>query len=106
MKWFVVCVQRAVARGAKAVKEPWEEKADQDGTVVFATVQTVSLHFCISLHTLRFELAFLHSSPVTPIPALQYGDTTHTFVEKTNYTGRFLPGYEDALCGDVLLPQL
>ena len=39
----MVCVgaQRAVENGAKGVKEPWEEK-DEHGTVVMATVQTVS----------------------------------------------------------------
>uniref|UniRef100_A0A8D2GWP5 4-hydroxyphenylpyruvate dioxygenase n=1 Tax=Urocitellus parryii TaxID=9999 RepID=A0A8D2GWP5_UROPR len=37
---------------------------------------------------------------------LQYGDTTHTLVEKTNYTGRFLPGFEAPLLKDSLLPKL
>ena len=32
--------KKAIERGAKAVKEPWEE-SDQDGTVVFATISTV-----------------------------------------------------------------
>ena len=41
----VYVFQRAVAKGAKAVKEPWEE-SDKDGTVIYATVQTVSCpHF-------------------------------------------------------------
>jgi 4-hydroxyphenylpyruvate dioxygenase len=56
--------KRAIERGAKSVREPWEEK-DEFGTVVMATIQT-------------------------------YGDTTHTFVERTNYKGTggaFLPGY-------------
>ena len=26
-----------------------------------------------------------------------YGDTTHTFVERSNYKGVFLPGYEDII---------
>ena len=34
-------VQQAVAKGAKPVKEPWEER-DDHGVVTFATVQTVS----------------------------------------------------------------
>lgn len=56
--------QRAIERGAKSVREPWEEK-DEFGTVVMATIQT-------------------------------YGDTQHTFVERTNYhapASVFLPGY-------------
>jgi 4-hydroxyphenylpyruvate dioxygenase len=35
-----------------------------------------------------------------------YGDTTHTFVERTNFNGKFLPGYGDPLHHDCLLPTL
>ncbi|XP_007936338.1 4-hydroxyphenylpyruvate dioxygenase [Orycteropus afer afer] len=35
-----------------------------------------------------------------------YGDTTHTMVEKMNYTGRFLPGYEAPRFVDPLLSKL
>ncbi|KAG3279085.1 4-hydroxyphenylpyruvate dioxygenase-like [Ictidomys tridecemlineatus] len=35
-----------------------------------------------------------------------FGDTTHTLVEKTNYTGWFLPGFEAPLLKDSLLPKL
>ncbi|KAM5188872.1 4-hydroxyphenylpyruvate dioxygenase-like [Callospermophilus lateralis] len=35
-----------------------------------------------------------------------FGDTTHTLVEKTNYSGRFLPGFEAPLLKDSLLPKL
>ncbi|XP_040842987.1 4-hydroxyphenylpyruvate dioxygenase [Ochotona curzoniae] len=35
-----------------------------------------------------------------------YGDTTHTLVEKMNYTGRFLPGFEAPLSKDPLLSKL
>eukprot|EP01147_Barroeca_monosierra_P002542 gene2541-5462_t len=69
--------KRATERGAKGVREPWEEK-DEYGTVVFAQVQT-------------------------------YGDTTHTFVERTNYKGTdicFLPGYKSVEVKDALLPTL
>ena len=38
--WF--CAQEAVKRGAVSVREPWEE-TDENGTVTFATVKTVSL---------------------------------------------------------------
>ncbi len=51
----------AVARGAKVVREPWEE-TDANGTVVMATIQA-------------------------------YNDTEHTFVERKNYTGVFLPHF-------------
>lgn len=69
--------KRAVERGAKSVREPWEEK-DEHGTVVFARVQT-------------------------------YGDTTHTFLERTDYNGtdkNFLPGYKPADKNDPLLAKL
>ncbi|XP_019394277.1 PREDICTED: 4-hydroxyphenylpyruvate dioxygenase isoform X1 [Crocodylus porosus] len=35
-----------------------------------------------------------------------YGDTTHTLVEKLNYGGLFLPGFEAPLFKDQLLPKL
>jgi 4-hydroxyphenylpyruvate dioxygenase len=53
--------KRAIEKGAKSVREPWEE-SDEFGTVRFAKVQT-------------------------------YGDTTHTFLDKANYKGWFLPGF-------------
>ena len=66
--------QKAVERGAKAVREPWEE-TDDSGTAIMASVQT-------------------------------YGDTTHTFVERTTYKGVFLPGYREPLFRDPLLEEL
>lgn len=36
----------------------------------------------------------------------QYGDTTHTLVEKMNYTGWFLPGFEAPAFVDPLLSKL
>ncbi|XP_008559279.1 4-hydroxyphenylpyruvate dioxygenase [Microplitis demolitor] len=56
-------VRIAKQRGAKIVKDIWEEK-DEHGTVRMATVQT-------------------------------FGDTLHTFVDRTKYHGHFLPGYAD-----------
>lgn len=53
--------KKAIARGAKSIREPWEE-SDEFGTVVMATIAT-------------------------------YGDVEHTFVERKNYRGSFLPGY-------------
>lgn len=42
-----------------------------------------------------------------PLPSpLQYGDTTHTLIEKLNYKGLFLPGYHAPLFKDPLLPRL
>jgi len=35
-----------------------------------------------------------------------YGDTTHTFVDRSNYNGFFLPGYKKPLADDQLLPKL
>jgi len=35
-----------------------------------------------------------------------YGDTTHTFVERGNYKGKFLPGYKDPPGQDILLDSL
>ncbi|TKS79068.1 4-hydroxyphenylpyruvate dioxygenase [Collichthys lucidus] len=35
-----------------------------------------------------------------------YGDTTHTLVERTGYTGLFLPGYQPPLFKDPLLGKL
>lgn len=62
--------KRAVDKGAKVVKEPWEE-SDEHGTVRMAKVQT-------------------------------YGDTTHTFVDRSNYKGWFLPGFVKAKHEDPL----
>ncbi|XP_022105173.1 4-hydroxyphenylpyruvate dioxygenase-like [Acanthaster planci] len=66
--------KKAVERGATSVKEPWEE-FDEDGSVMFAQIQT-------------------------------YGDTTHTFVERRNYQGLFLPGYKPAMYKDPLVNLL
>jgi 4-hydroxyphenylpyruvate dioxygenase len=50
-----------VERGARAVREPWEE-SDEHGTARMATIGT-------------------------------YGETLHTFVDRSGYDGAFLPGY-------------
>ncbi|KAK8754455.1 hypothetical protein OTU49_016339, partial [Cherax quadricarinatus] len=68
-------MKRAKERGAKVVREIWEEE-DDGGRVRFGTVQT-------------------------------YGDTTHTFVERSNYKGLFLPGYKPPLIPeDKILAKL
>lgn len=35
-----------------------------------------------------------------------YGDTTHTFVERKEFSGLFLPGYKSPITKDCLLPKL
>ncbi|PIK46196.1 4-hydroxyphenylpyruvate dioxygenase [Apostichopus japonicus] len=67
-------LQRAKERGAKVVKEKWEEK-DEFGVVRYARIQT-------------------------------YGDTTHTFVERNDYKGLFLPGYKKPLIDDLFVATL
>ncbi|XP_028415179.1 4-hydroxyphenylpyruvate dioxygenase-like [Dendronephthya gigantea] len=66
--------EAAVNRGAKVVKEPWEEE-DENGKVIFASIQT-------------------------------YGEVCHTFVERKDYKGLFLPGYKEPTFEDPLLKTL
>ena len=63
--------REATSRGAKGVREPWEE-SDEHGTIRFATIET-------------------------------YGETLHTFVDRSEYKGPFMPGYvaRDHSAGDV-----
>jgi 4-hydroxyphenylpyruvate dioxygenase len=63
--------REATARGAKGVREPWEE-TDEHGTIRFATIET-------------------------------YGETLHTFVDRSQYKGPFKPGYvaRERSAGDV-----
>uniref|UniRef100_A0A3P9BSP0 4-hydroxyphenylpyruvate dioxygenase n=1 Tax=Maylandia zebra TaxID=106582 RepID=A0A3P9BSP0_9CICH len=67
-------VQKARARGAVIIKEPYTLE-DKYGKVRLAVLQT-------------------------------YGDTTHTFVERTGYSGLFLPGFHPPLFKDPLLDKL
>jgi 4-hydroxyphenylpyruvate dioxygenase len=53
--------REATARGAKGVREPWEEQ-DEHGTIRFATIAA-------------------------------YGETVHTFVDRSAYSGAFRPRY-------------
>src|SRR4051812_31535643 len=63
--------REATARGAKGVREPWEER-DDNGVVRFATIEA-------------------------------YGETLHTFVDRSEYAGAFRPGYveRERTAGDV-----
>ncbi|XP_055862339.1 4-hydroxyphenylpyruvate dioxygenase-like [Biomphalaria glabrata] len=67
-------VKIAKERGAKVVKDIWEE-SDEQGTVRMASVQT-------------------------------YGDTTHTLIDRSKYTGPFLPNYRPAQTNDPLVTLL
>ncbi|CAG8457343.1 4538_t:CDS:2 [Ambispora gerdemannii] len=69
--------KHVVSRGAKVIKEPWEE-SDENGVVVMATIAT-------------------------------YGDTVHTFVQRSSYKGDFLPGFKKLSWHDPLesaLPEI
>lgn len=74
-----IIVKRARERGATIVKDIWEE-SDEFGKVRFATLQTVS------------DQKLFEALP--SFNNLQYGDTTHTFVERKGYKGIFLPGFK------------
>lgn len=81
--------QKAVARGAKSIKEP-EEITDEDGTVIMATLATVSFQLDQTMNEIFFCHAYLFLFK-------QYGDVQHTLIERKNYKGLFLPGYKDSL---------
>ncbi len=80
-------------RGAKGVKEPWEE-SDKDGTVTFAVIKTVRYFLICVVVMISAHLS------------MQYGDTTHTLVERTNYKGLFLPNYRAPLFVSPILSTL
>jgi 4-hydroxyphenylpyruvate dioxygenase len=63
--------REATARGARGVREPWEE-SDEHGTIRRAVIAT-------------------------------YGETLHTFVDRSQYKGPFVPGYvaRERSAGDV-----
>jgi len=67
-------IKRAKERGAKIVRDVWEEK-DEGGVVRFAIIQT-------------------------------FGDTTHTFMERQQFNGLFLPGYKTPIQNDNSLKNL
>lgn len=97
------------------VKEPWVEE-DKFGRVKFAVIQTVSGRAAASEPSCRSWVCGSSLDPghprktrVTTQPLsslLQYGDTTHTLIEKLNYKGLFLPGYHPPLFKDPLLLKL
>jgi len=66
-------IKRAKERGAKIVRDVWEEK-DEGGVVRFAIIQT-------------------------------FGDTTHTFMERQQFNGLFLPGYKTPIQNDNSLKK-
>ncbi|KAJ3352025.1 hypothetical protein HDU83_008419 [Entophlyctis luteolus] len=100
--------QKAVDNGARSVRAP-HELTDENGTVVLATVATVG---CLPYPAPLMIFVWLAPSVTNSrknfrfLPISQYGDTEHTFVERKNYKGPFLPGFasvaQDPLC--KLLP--
>lgn len=72
------------------MRDPWVEK-DEHGSVVMATVSTVW----------RLITMILIASSHDPM-TYQYGDTVHTFIERKNYRGEFLPGYAKTTLVDPL----
>lgn len=104
--------QKAKERGAVVVKEPWVEE-DKFGKVKFAVIQTVSGRaeppprsgVCGNRLDPGGPQKTRTTTQLLP-PLSQYGDTTHTLIEKLNYKGLFLPGYHPPLFKDPLLPKL
>lgn len=66
------------------MRDVWEEK-DEFGLVRFATIQTVSF---FQKGPLKFRMFLIPKNH-----KFQYGDTVHTFIDRSEYTGFFLPGY-------------
>lgn len=104
--WFVcLCCQKAKERGAVIVREPWVEQ-DSGGKVKYAVIKTVSPHF-ITMHQNNIKTVERSINIALCVCLLQYGDTTHTFIEYMGpYKGLFLPGYHEPLFKDPLLPKL
>ncbi|TPX32421.1 hypothetical protein SmJEL517_g04460 [Synchytrium microbalum] len=59
--------QKAVARGAKSIREPWEEK-DDDGTVVFASIATYGDCEHTFVETKNYKGTFLPNYRLTTQP--------------------------------------
>lgn len=88
------------------VKEPWVEQ-DKFGKVKFAVIQTVSGRAGQGHGAgCTWEASAQTKPQHNHFPPSQYGDTTHTLIEKLNYKGLFLPGYHPPLFKDPLLPKL
>lgn len=82
----------AKQRGAKVIKEIWEE-SDDFGTVRFATVQTVRV---LKINWIQLTLK------LNNVIFFQYGDTSHTLIDRSKYKGLFLPNFRKPLYEDVL----
>ncbi|KAG8012209.1 4-hydroxyphenylpyruvate dioxygenase, partial [Nibea albiflora] len=92
-------VQKARERGAVIVKEPYTLE-DKCGKVRLAALQTVRDVTQCEVNII-YIILYINSKRL-----LQYGDTTHTLVERTGYTGLFLPGFQPPLFKDPLLGKL
>lgn len=101
--WNTLFSQKACERGAIVIKEP-HNLEDKHGKVRLAVVQTVRWAPLSQANYLVHIMVTVRTNPL--IFVLQYGDTTHTFVERTGYTGLFLPGFQPPLFKDPLLTKL
>lgn len=73
--------KKAVERGATSVREPWEEQVCIHETVVGRMMYLI-------LRLVKDEHGVVVMATIKT-----YGDVEHTFVERKNYKGAFLPGY-------------
>lgn len=92
--------QKAKERGALVIKEPYTLE-DKFGKVRLAVLQTVRNH----------QDRFSQNETSVKLPLIwwccaQYGDTTHTFVERAEYGGLFLPGFHAPQFKDSSLDKL
>lgn len=111
-----ILLQKARERGAVIVKEPYTLE-DKFGKVRLAVLQTVredtfTEHFNHYFGFTRYEIGWKCPQKKKrhicghAFVLLQYGDTTHTFVERSGYSGLFLPGFQPPLFKDPLLAKL
>lgn len=96
--------QKARERGALIIKEPYTLE-DKFGKVRLAVLQTVRN----SHHRFFWQqqnLVCAVRALLISLCSVQYGDTTHTLVERTEYSGLFLPGFHAPQFKDPLLDKL
>lgn len=99
--------QKARERGAIIIKEPYTLE-DKHGKVRLAVLQTVREIIQSKAYLMKnLTQNALRNAKYDRFDYLQqYGDTTHTFVERTGYKGLFLPGFSPPLFRDPLLAKL
>ena len=87
--------KKAVERGAKNIRAPYELK-DEHGVVVLATVATYGdVEHSKEYHFLFFVFGFSFKSMffLLTLFVVRSFFFRLAFVERTNYSGPFLPGY-------------